>query len=350
MGTGYTRQSSADIITGANITASPLNAEVNAIQSAFNSTTGHTHDGTSGEGPLINLTTSVTGILPNANVNIGTSGATIPVLNANNTFSGTTTLTTVDINGGTIDGTPIGGATPSTGVFTTLGTSSTLTVNGRISVNSGGDLWSTYLASTPASSYMSFYRGASLGGILGYIGSDGGGAISSGTGTGLAIRSEADLILAPAGGTEVMRLNSSGQVTMPYQPVFHAYKSGAGQTATGVIEFAGVTTNVGSHYNNSTYRFTAPVDGTYHFYANWFASLPAAGDYAACSFYKNGSIIGATSHTTTTSVALSYIRVPATINLTLSAGDYVDFRLFTTYGTAGVYAGGYSEFGGWLIG
>ena len=73
MGTGYTRQSSADIITGANITASPLNAEFNAIQDAFNSTTGHTHDGTSGEGPLINLTTSVTGTLPIAN---GGTGAT----------------------------------------------------------------------------------------------------------------------------------------------------------------------------------------------------------------------------------------------------------------------------------
>lgn len=67
MGTGYTRQSAADIITGANITAAPLNAEFNAIQSAFNSSTGHSHDGTSGEGPLIDLTSSITGLLPAAN-------------------------------------------------------------------------------------------------------------------------------------------------------------------------------------------------------------------------------------------------------------------------------------------
>ena len=67
MGTGYVRQSAADIITGANITAAPLNAEFNAIQSAFNSSTGHSHDGTSGEGPLIDLTTSITGLLPAAN-------------------------------------------------------------------------------------------------------------------------------------------------------------------------------------------------------------------------------------------------------------------------------------------
>lgn len=67
MGTGYTRQSAADIITGANITAAPLNSEFNAIQSAFDSSSGHSHDGTSGEGPLINLTTSITGLLPAAN-------------------------------------------------------------------------------------------------------------------------------------------------------------------------------------------------------------------------------------------------------------------------------------------
>ena len=64
MGAGYTRQSAAAIVTGADITAAPLNAEFNALQSAFNSSTGHTHDGTSGEGPLIDLTTSITGILP----------------------------------------------------------------------------------------------------------------------------------------------------------------------------------------------------------------------------------------------------------------------------------------------
>jgi hypothetical protein len=67
MGTGYTRQSSADIVTGVDITAAPLNAEFNALQTAFDSSTGHTHDGTSGEGPLIGLTTSITGVLPVTN-------------------------------------------------------------------------------------------------------------------------------------------------------------------------------------------------------------------------------------------------------------------------------------------
>lgn len=67
MGTGYTRQSAANIQTGEDILAAPLNAEFNALQASFDSSSGHSHDGTTGEGPLINLTTSITGLLPVAN-------------------------------------------------------------------------------------------------------------------------------------------------------------------------------------------------------------------------------------------------------------------------------------------
>lgn len=67
MGTGYTRQSAAEIQTGEVIEAAPLNAEFNQLQNAFDSTVGHTHDGTVGEGPKINLTNSVQGVLPIAN-------------------------------------------------------------------------------------------------------------------------------------------------------------------------------------------------------------------------------------------------------------------------------------------
>jgi len=67
MGTGYTRQSDAEIDDGLTIEAVDLDNEFDAIQAAFNGTSGHSHDGTSGEGPKISLTTSVTGVLPVAN-------------------------------------------------------------------------------------------------------------------------------------------------------------------------------------------------------------------------------------------------------------------------------------------
>lgn len=83
---GYTRQSSASIITGEDITAAPLNAEFNTLETAFG-TSGHVHDGTAGNGPKISLTGSVSGNLPLANIaTIGnytvlgnvTGGAAVP--------------------------------------------------------------------------------------------------------------------------------------------------------------------------------------------------------------------------------------------------------------------------------
>jgi len=54
MGTGYTRNDTANNIADGNvINASDLDGEFDAIQSAFNATTGHSHDGTTGEGPQI---------------------------------------------------------------------------------------------------------------------------------------------------------------------------------------------------------------------------------------------------------------------------------------------------------
>ena len=50
---GYTRQAAANIVTGGVIDAADFNAEYNAIEAAFNGSTGHTHDGTAGNGPNI---------------------------------------------------------------------------------------------------------------------------------------------------------------------------------------------------------------------------------------------------------------------------------------------------------
>ena len=50
---GYTRQATANIVTGGVIDAADLNDEYNQVESAFNATTGHNHDGTAGEGAPI---------------------------------------------------------------------------------------------------------------------------------------------------------------------------------------------------------------------------------------------------------------------------------------------------------
>jgi hypothetical protein len=53
--TGYTRQSSAGIQDGSTITADLFNTEYDLLQTAFNTSTGHKHDGSSAEGPPITV-------------------------------------------------------------------------------------------------------------------------------------------------------------------------------------------------------------------------------------------------------------------------------------------------------
>ena len=56
MGATYTRQSSSAIVDGAVIEAADINAEFDQILAAFAVSTGHTHDGTAGEGgPITKL-------------------------------------------------------------------------------------------------------------------------------------------------------------------------------------------------------------------------------------------------------------------------------------------------------
>jgi hypothetical protein len=68
---GYTRQSIADIINGLDVTAPPINAEFNRMQEAFDASSGHSHDGLTGNAPPVPLSTSVSGYLPSANGGVG---------------------------------------------------------------------------------------------------------------------------------------------------------------------------------------------------------------------------------------------------------------------------------------
>jgi hypothetical protein len=171
---GYSRQSAADIIASAVIKAAPLNAEYNAIRDAFTQATGHKHDGSSTEGAYVPLIADGDAfnkvIIDSINdrisfytqVGAGTveqlriqDGAFVPftdddidlgsvgaefkdlyidgigyidtlAVHENATIIGTldvssmATLASVDINGGTIDGTQIGATTPSTVTGTTI--------------------------------------------------------------------------------------------------------------------------------------------------------------------------------------------------------------------------------------
>lgn len=92
MGTGYSRISSGLITSGHTVVAADLEGEFAAIATAFGGS-GHTHDGTSSQGSLINLSTSTTGTLGPATGGTGVANNSANTLTYTGNYSLGLTLT-----------------------------------------------------------------------------------------------------------------------------------------------------------------------------------------------------------------------------------------------------------------
>ena len=207
--TGYSRADTADNIANNKVAnADDLDNEFNAVQSAFNASTGHTHDGTSGSGapitklgPVQDVIVTTSQLYPKttntidlgtsslqykdlwidgvanidslvadtADINAGTIdatviGATTPAvahfttvsssagITGNVTSSGTSTFATVDINGGAVDGTVIGATTPASAAFTAVtATSVNSAVTSSNATITGGSINATPIGATTPS-------------------------------------------------------------------------------------------------------------------------------------------------------------------------------------------------------
>ena len=117
--TGYVRIDTINNIADGNvISAADLDGEFNGVQAAFNSSTGHTHDGTASEGaPItklgpaqdVTISTTVLGVKTTNTVDLGTSSLKFKdfYLAGNALIGGTLGVTSnVTLSGGTINGVP----------------------------------------------------------------------------------------------------------------------------------------------------------------------------------------------------------------------------------------------------
>jgi len=143
-------------------------------------------------------------------------------------------------------------------------------------------------------------------------------------------------------GAERMRIDSSGRVTMPYQPAFEAYSFSNGSIPSQLetkVNLA-IQFDVANNFDATNYRFTAPVAGRYYFYGT--LQLTSAGS-PHINFKVNGFSIrnGWIDAGGDTGVVLSRI-------YNLSAGDYVE--MWTWNISAGTYAAERTKFGGYLLG
>jgi hypothetical protein len=141
-------------------------------------------------------------------------------------------------------------------------------------------------------------------------------------------------------GTERMRIDSAGRVTMPYQPAFDVSANHTTVNAGGSYYNIGTTIRhqVGSGFNTSNGRFTAPVSGTYFLTATGTAGSSSTSDYIGIGV--NGTLI----YTWTLYYNQAYISGTVTHIVYLNAGDYAEAWL--RYGTTN-YG---STFSGYLIG
>jgi hypothetical protein len=143
---------------------------------------------------------------------------------------------------------------------------------------------------------------------------------------------------------ERMRIDNAGYVTKAFQPAFGVGRGGGNVAINTDYVWDTVRFNIGSHYNTSNGRFTAPVDGRYHFdinlmsndiiYNNKFWQLRLNGSEYQRIYSTNG---GAYHH-----------RWNWNGTLELSANDYIVVHSYSV----GLYGGNalYSHFSGYLLG
>ena len=152
-------------------------------------------------------------------------------------------------------------------------------------------------------------------------------------------------------GTSAITIASDGKMTTSQYiqqngvPRFSA-RGGATQDSTGpfVLQFNTTDVNVGSCFDTSNYRFTAPVAGDYYFF---FAMMPSGNNYLRARLRKNGSTyIGAE----TFSRNEVYSRLAYASIFTLAASDYVEVIVDTSGNDQGPVHNDYRQFTGFLVG
>ncbi len=168
-------------------------------------------------------------------------------------------------------------------------------------------------------------------------------AADSSSNANLIFRSRTD---GGTGGSEAMRIDASGRVTMPYQPAFYWTKTNV-QTATSanqVIVWNSSKVNTGNHFNDR--RFTAPVAGVYLF--QLFTLSESNTTQTDVQIKKNGSIVLARQRNASSS---NHETASSSCIVSLSVNDYVEAMIGASnqsiYGDGG---DGWSGFSGYLIG
>ena len=171
-------------------------------------------------------------------------------------------------------------------------------------------------------------------------GASSGGMIMSGNGNRnqyVYLNSVSDSVKITTNTLERLGIDSSGRVTMPYQPMVSATRTTNFGTLGGntlLIPYNSATVNVGNHYNTSTGLFTCPVSGKYRVTA-YGMNVSASGDGA---FYYNALLVevaGSTQQGTPYNYGDGYVHMSGSWIVSASANDSIGIRTSSCLGGYG---------------
>jgi len=116
-----------------------------------------------------------------------------------------------------------------------------------------------------------------------------------------------------------VKIDSTGRVTMPLQPSFNVNGGPSKDGNNYVYNFGNVIHNIGSHYVNSTGRFTAPIAGRYLFTVGLWAQANANA-FLSIDINSSGNYAGSHVHNTSASSGT------LSVVLNLAANDYISLN------------------------
>ena len=150
-----------------------------------------------------------------------------------------------------------------------------------------------------------------------------------------------------ANGITLASIGQDGIMSLPYLPCFRARHSN-NTLATGTLIYNLVDTNIGSHYNGTNGRFTAPITGFYSFKAHTLIQNATGGE-VRMAFYRNGSSASLGAINIIQKGANQWETIHVNGDFYLNAGDYITAQMTqnptTTYSDAN-----YNGFSGFLVG
>ena len=153
--------------------------------------------------------------------------------------------------------------------------------------------------------------------------------------------------------TTAMTIDNSGRVLTPARPLFSLFRdSSATEGLNSTIVFNGARSNIGSHYNTSTGKFTAPITGNYQFS---FVGM-ACGDSSGNQLAGGPAYVTLYHETDSANLARSYVSgITGFPNLSFSTTQPLDANDVVRIDVGGAYVYSdasdlYLTFSGFFIG